>query len=885
MILHMLKRAIYIFLLCVLASCGSHRKAVKSGSNISKGKDLTQKKEEKGKHKQTSILKYTQEPWVMNASRPFNITQGLQNRHLSVWASHGRYYNQKKNKWQWQRPYLFCTTEDLFTQTIVVPYLIPMLENAGANVFTPRERDWQCREIIVDNDNNPRLPYYTEVNMSKSWHNAETKGFAYKDYLLNENPFELGTARMAKASEKNECEISYQPRIPQSGEYAVYVSYQTVRKSVPDAQYTVVHKGKKTVFNVNQRMGGGTWVYLGTFRFDKGCNMDNRVILSNKSRHKGYVTADAVRFGGGMGNIKRGNITSTMARCFEGARYYAQWAGAPDSVYNSKNNTDDYGDDINTRSYMTNWLAGGSCFVPSLNGKNVPIELSLAIHSDAGFTKDYSSIYGSLAICTTNFHNGKLNSGLPRTLSKDFAGSLLSNVQRDIYLKYGKWNRRDLYDKNYSETRCPEVPSAILETLSHQNFPDMRMGQDPNFRFTLARSIYKTILQHLYKQDNGKYTVAPLAPKDPYIEFSDAGEVTIRWATVKDPTEPTALPSSFILYTSAGNSGFDNGIPVKGNACRVKLVPGLIYRFKVTAVNSGGESFPSEIMSAVYEPDATKTIMIVNGFHRLSAPQVIDNDSLQGFDIVTDPGVPYIKTAGWSGRQLCFNKKTIGMETTTGLGYSDNGLEGTFVAGNEFNYTATHAEAIAQIRRYNIVSCSSGAVEKNLIDLMKYHCIDLILGQERYDEYALEHYKTFTPAMQEKLKRYAKSGGRILVSGSYMASDMQGSNEKAFLRDILHVAYNGCESNISQDRIDGMGTSFNIYKSLNEYHYASTRSDILHAVAPAYCALTYESGTSACVAYNGTDFKTISLGFPFECITSAKKRNTIMRGLMTFLLE
>ena len=56
----------------------------------------------------------------------------------------------------------------LFTQTIVVPYLIPMLEKAGANVFTPRERDWQCNEVIVDNDDKYKYPYYVEVNNSKT---------------------------------------------------------------------------------------------------------------------------------------------------------------------------------------------------------------------------------------------------------------------------------------------------------------------------------------------------------------------------------------------------------------------------------------------------------------------------------------------------------------------------------------------------------------------------------------------------------------------------------------------------------------------------------------------------------------------------------------------
>ena len=85
-------------------------------------------------------------PWVTNASSIVDASRGLKGRHLALWASHGRYYDNNRNQWQWQRPLLFCTTEDLFTQTIVVPYLIPMLESAGAIVFSPRERDWQAME-------------------------------------------------------------------------------------------------------------------------------------------------------------------------------------------------------------------------------------------------------------------------------------------------------------------------------------------------------------------------------------------------------------------------------------------------------------------------------------------------------------------------------------------------------------------------------------------------------------------------------------------------------------------------------------------------------------------------------------------------------------------
>ena len=66
-------------------------------------------------------IEYKGHPWVENISIPFKTTRGLNNRHISVWASHGRYYDVKRGGWKWQRPKMFCTTEDLFTQTIVIP--------------------------------------------------------------------------------------------------------------------------------------------------------------------------------------------------------------------------------------------------------------------------------------------------------------------------------------------------------------------------------------------------------------------------------------------------------------------------------------------------------------------------------------------------------------------------------------------------------------------------------------------------------------------------------------------------------------------------------------------------------------------------------------------
>ena len=87
-------------------------------------------------------------------------------------------------------------------------------------------------------------------------------------------------------------------------------------------------------------------------------------------------------------------------------------AGAPWNVVSKSNGSNDYNDDINCRSLMTNWLAGGSCYLPEKkDGKKVPIELTLAIHSDAGVKTDDSYV-GTLGICTTQDGNKTLGDGL-----------------------------------------------------------------------------------------------------------------------------------------------------------------------------------------------------------------------------------------------------------------------------------------------------------------------------------------------------------------------------------------------------------------------------------------------------------------------------------------
>ena len=812
---------------------------------------------------------YKGDAWTKNISRPYEAEEGLEGRHIALWQSHGKYFINKKGEWGWQRPRLYGTTEDMFTQSFVVPYLIPMLENAGAVVFTPRERDWQRNEVIVDNDG---LGLYQEVKSRKGkWQTAPEAGFAIKRQIFidGQNPFEEGTARFAKTEKKAERAFAqWIPDIPETGRYAVYVSYQSLPESVSDAKYLVFHKGGVTEFLVNQQMGGGTWVYLGHFEFDKGSNDYGMVVLSNQSKQKGVVCADAVRFGGGMGNIARGGLTSGLPRYLEGARYSAQWSGMPDEIYRRTDRENDYADDLNTRSHMVNYLSGGSVYNPSEEGLGVPLEMTLGLHSDAGFSKEDDWI-GTLGIYTTNFNEGKLNSGVSRYTSRDLTDMVLTGLQKDISARYGViWPRRGMWNRNYSETRLPAVPSMILEILSHQNFADMKMGHEPDFKFTLARSVYKSILRYTATMHDEDYTVQPLPVTRFAIEESGKNRFRLTWQGVIDPQEPSARPDAYIVYTRLGHGGWDNGTLVKGNSYTFEGEEGLVYSFKVTALNKGGESFPSEILSAYQAKNSRGTILIVNAFDRTSGPATIETPTLQGFDMARDPGIPYISTTSYCGPQYAFDRTQIGKGEPQGLGYSTGEWEGMQIAGNTFDYPFLHGKAIQAAGGYSFVSCSDEAIEQSRIRMEDYPVVDIIFGAEK---------SVVSPAMQNRITDYTRQGGNLLVSGSYLGSILPTS----LAQGMLKFTHGGSMYGVTTGEAFGANTSLTFPTKVNEKTYAVPSPDCLLPAGGSYSTFVYTPGNyGAGIAYQGTDYRTFVLGFPFESIEGTEQRTRVMQAVL-----
>ena len=842
-------------------------------------------------------VRYDGAPWVKDASRPFDITSGLDGRHIALWQSHGRYYYADGDFWKWQRPLLYCTTEDLLTQSIVVPLLMPMLENAGALVYTPRERDWQTNCVIADNDLciGKKTRYGESETRENKWR-TRANGYAplKSVYYDMDDPFSMGSSRCVQTT-KNTKRLSkavWTPDIPESGEYAVYVAYETFANSVPDAAYAVLHSGGETEFRVNQTMGGGTWVYLGTFHFNKGYDKEQGVVLLNYSNHDGVVSADAVRFGGGMGNVARGpqEQLSGLPRYLEGARYNMLTGGFPYEAYSVYKGESDYRDDVVCRPSAVNYLSGGSVFNPDTTGLNVPLELSFGFHSDAGVSAE-DNLIGSLGVVTTEFNGDTLETGLSRQMSRDAVSFLLNSVQDDLTARYGKrWPVRGILDRNYGETRVPYIPSVIFESLSHQNFMDMVYAHDPDFKFTLARSVYKALLKHLCYVRGDDYVVQPLPVSHFAMSMSkNDKEVQLSWRPVEDVLEPTAKPERYIVYKSVNGAGFDNGTVVNAPHCTVPVEKNVLYSFKVAALNDGGCSLPSEELTLYIAKEEKGRVLVVNGFHRLSGPDTIFTGKRIGFDLDADPGVPYMRTPEYCGRQLDFMRENINIED--GLGLSGSEYEGMMVAGNTLNYPRMHGDALAS-NGISFLSCGSEAVIDGIVNLSDYRVVDLILGVEKQGaDGSLLHYnapyKTFPAALQEKLAAYCHCGGNLFVSGAFIASDMQGCDaDRQFIRELLHFDYGGSVTELSDNLISGSGLNLSICRSVNPDCYAVSRPDILKPLDEAFVSFIFDGcKESAGVAYAGKGYRTLSISFPFESVQNSTQRAKLMGAVMRFLLK
>ena len=885
--------------------------------------------------------KRSHEPFISELDANRHYKHGLDGNIVAMWPSHGWYFEPKLNRWEWQRARLFQTVEDMYTHSYVLPFLIPMLENAGAYVWNARERDTHNFGAVVDNDGGEAQQGYNEHNGKHKWRTGDDGGFAYlrRQYKDFENPFTEGSYRMVEAEKdkKKVSTASWDVEMPQSGEFAVYISYKSLPNSARDVTYTVNSLSGTRHFRVNQSMGGGVWVYLGTFPLAQGLNKAVVEVSNLSSDKDAVITADGIQVGGGKGNIARrvalpteenrrlaaeqenekylgkpgveySYIGSGEHPWFHlGSRYYLQWAGFPDSVYSTSHGINDYTDDYRSRGEWVNYLAGGSDVLPDRGGLKIPVDISFCLHTDAGTTPDDETVGTLLIYCTRagDKQFGKYANGTPRELSRRYCNLLSTEIVKDIRAKWEpNWTRRGMWDKSYYEARVPEVPAVLMELLSHQNFADMKYGLDPMFRFDVSRAIYKGMLKFIAQRDHRSYVIQPLPVNTFAISKVEKGHYLLSWQPTHDDLSEGADATSYIVCERIGlDGGFKEIATVKGPQYSVRINDNKMHSYRIIAMNDGGRSFPSETLSLGEAVSSKGDVLVVNGFTRVSGPDWFDGADRAGFDDDKDHGVPYIQQINYLGSQYEFRRSLEWKDDDSpGFGASRSDHETMNVAGNTFDYPAVHGEAL-MLAGYSFVSCSQQALENNY-NTGDYRLMDLILGKQKEiptgSGIKPSRFKIYTDGLMYALQQFTAGGGNVLMSGAYVGSDLwdnaAGHNDekgKAFVKNVL--GFEGLNGRASLDGTvvsvdcpdNGLATegTWEFVNKLNDKQYAVESPDAIRASdSRGFTWMRYgENGLPAGVASDRGSYRTVVLGFPLEAMTYSTDCTALMQRILDYL--
>ncbi len=424
---------------------------------------------------------------------------------------------------------------------------------------------------------------------------------------------------------------------------------------------------------------------------------------------------------------------SGLPQWAEGARYWLKSKGVRSGIWNLYD-ADEYKDDMKCRPTWVNSL-------------KAPIDLCLAFHTDGQDSGNDTTIIGTLVIYTEKNDKGKkeLKDGRNREKENRNLGDWIqTQVTEDLQHIAPEWVRRQLREANYCESRVPDVPSIILELLSHKNFADMKYGLDPNFRFASARAVYKGILRYL----NGKSAVVqPL----PVQQLSISTDGTLRWKARKDPWEPTAKATYYMVYVQENDGEWDAQQVDKKTEVKLELKRGVKYNYYVVAGNDGGLSLPSPMISAyLCERDKAPLALIIDGFDDVYGPEWFAETNYAGIvpgSFACEDGF----SCAYIGPQWDFRRTSQWVnDDNCGWGACYRDHAGQLTIGNTHDWAAQHGRVLRKMR----ISYVSATAEMAKIN-RNYKFVDYVCGRQR---------QPFTENMQKQLTEYLSGGGNMLLS-------------------------------------------------------------------------------------------------------------------------
>lgn len=771
-------------------------------------------------------------------SFPADRTEGaLAGKTVVLNQAHGWFDDVDFGRWRVQRGNCFGITEDYSSAEFLNHYVLPMLRNAGAKVQTVRESDAQTNMVIVDN----RDAGYTETGQ---WADSSIDGFVNKTgpawVGVSVNPFDQGPGenRLSGGLTTGDptATATWTADIPEDGYYNVYASWTAFSARASDAQYLVHHSGGVTEVRVDQRLDGYQWNLLGNFYFEADAPEDERkVVLTNQSNDTGAtnVSADAVRWGGGMGDVARHvHGVSNQPRWTEDAVIHLQWNGFGYSPYNYTGQDDEAGG-WGDRPQYARWQYDVDGGVEDL--------IYIGWHTNAvgnscgGGARGFVEVRHSSATAETIL----LGDNIFDNIRAQVTGNWVPNwtFRNPLVLNIGE---------NSPNNLSTAVPGVLLEGLFHDNEPDATMYGEPRFRYDMARGLVHGVIDFFEQRDGVALTFPPEPPIDFRAVNLGDGRVQLDWEASPSSQQDNLLgdpATGYKVYTSPNGFGFDNGTAVTGTSYTYESLPedSPVY-FRITATNAGGESFPTEVLAA---SDGEGNVLVVNAFDRNDRALV--------------PG-PAIANAGSSVLNVDPRKF------------------------QSFDYIVEHTEALAPLG-LAVSSASNEAIAQGLVSLNNFSVIIWIAGEESTIE------ETFNSQEQAAITGWLANqqlDRNLFVSGAEVAWDLGNRGNTAdqeFLSSALRATYSGDDAGVytvepaSGGIFDGLN-SFN-FDPANGARYDADFPDVLSPVSGSSPVLLYGNGQTAAVAGSEPP-RSIFLGFPFETITDEFTRIALMARAMEF---
>ncbi|MCU0697763.1 MAG: N-acetylmuramoyl-L-alanine amidase [Myxococcaceae bacterium] len=763
----------------------------------------------------------------------FTSTGALSGKSVYLSAGHGFTWTNISGTffWRTQRGNTNEIVEDLVSTETVHQWLVPMLQNAGARVFTVRESDTNPDLVLVDNGE----PGYAESGNQAAFSTSSLMAWGRPTFPMagDVNPFTLGSNRLMTVSPTVTASATWTAQIPRDGFYEVSIAYTAFTARVTDAHFLVRHAGGETSFRVNQQRHGGTWVTLGTFYFRAGGTA--QVVAQNDStdtRNPANVSLDAVKFGGGVGLIDRGGGVSGRGRFEESSRYQAQWAGAPESVYAPGGNTPaaDRSNDISARPRFAAWVreAGEPAVYVSWHTN--------AANSMARGTQTY--VYGTDGVgnCTLATEYAGVQGS--RELGDFLRTELVNDLRQDAGWNEPTWRDFGTLCANFGElnpTNNAETPAVLLEVAFHDNATDANRLKEPQFRYVAARAITQGIIRYFASVDMVTPQFPPEAPTAVRARDLLNGRAEVRWSPSSTDLQNVGgqAATRYRVYSSDDGLAWDDGVETMNTSLDLALPVGRAKYFRVTGVNAGGESFPSVVVGV---KAGSPRLLIVNGFDRFEAAQA----QLEAFPA------------------------RYAINTVVRV-YPRRINDGTVVR--------LHGEAV-DLAGFGFDSASDEAVEAGLVTPSSYAALSWIAGRGKPQGGAP------SGVAQTALRAALAAGTKVIFSGE-AASDM------ALLQDIGGAAAGaglGARSLVGVGPLQGLSWTTDD-GTAGSYDVGGADGGSLDVIAPMGSALRLASYATGAPAASGIAGRSAVFGFPLEGITGRATRNEVFRRLLVFALD